>query len=170
MSATLQFLVVAFLWCAGGFLFASFCEYWGHRSMHKNFLGATHRNHHATGVGQGVLREYLDYIKWGILLMWPPFFISWAAGVGWVIGTNLFAFFSAFAHQLQHDNPAGCFWMSMPIHHVHHRFNMWHYNFGMAVPWWDYVFRTYKPVEEAKWREGLDPALAKQSVLKIRWW
>ena len=44
----------------------------------------------------------------------------------------------------------------MPTHYVHHKFNMWHYNFGMALDIWDRVFRTYKPVPQ--WREGIDPA------------
>ncbi len=52
-----------------------------------------------------------------------------------------------------------------------HKLNMCGiYNFGMALDVWDRVFRTYKPVEESKWREGLDPELAKKSLLEIRWW
>ena len=30
----------------------------------------------------------------------------------------------------------------MPTHYVHHKFNMWHYNFGIALDIWDRVFRT----------------------------
>ena len=157
-------------WGVGGFVFASFCEYWGHRLMHKDFaLGETHRNHHATGIGQGVRLEFIDYVKFfGPLLMWEPFLISLPAGIGWVTGALLFCLFSAFAHQLQHDNPMKCFWMPMPIHYVHHHCKMWHHNFGMAVDWWDRVFRTYKYNDQ--WREGLEPALAKKSIFQIKWW
>jgi len=27
---------------------------------------------------------------------------------------------------------------------VHHRDQMWHHNFGLAVDWWDRVFGTYR--------------------------
>jgi len=37
--------------------------------------------------------------------------------------------------------------MKMPVHYVHHKYGMWHHNFGLAVDWWDHVFGTYKPVE-----------------------
>lgn len=162
--------VVGIVWGISGFVVASFFEYWGHRFMHKAWLvGQIHRNHHRTGVGQGVLLEYWDYFKWGILFMLLPLLISWRAGIGWFLGANLFTLFSAFAHQLQHDNPQKCFWMRMPIHYVHHRFQMWHDNFGVAVDWWDRIFCTYKPVEITKWREGLDPALAHRSIFQIRW-
>jgi sterol desaturase/sphingolipid hydroxylase (fatty acid hydroxylase superfamily) len=30
------------------------------------------------------------------------------------------------------------------VHYVHHRDQMWHHNFGLAVDWWDHVFRTYR--------------------------
>ncbi|HZZ73605.1 MAG TPA: sterol desaturase family protein [Pirellulales bacterium] len=156
-------------WGIGGFVFASFCEYWGHRLMHKNImLGATHRNHHATGIGQGVALEYFDYLKFAVLLMWEPFLISLPAGIGWLVGANLFALFSAFAHQLQHDNPTKCFWMPMPIHYVHHHHKMWHYNFGMAVDWWDRVFGTYQFKDD--WNRDLEPALSQKSIFQIRWW
>ena len=120
--------------------------------------------------GQGVLMEYWDYIKPLFPLMFPMFLVSLPAGIGWFIGTNVFAFFSAYSHQLQHDNPLKCFWMTMPNHYVHHKLNMWHHNFGMALDIWDRVFRTYKPVEAAKWRDGLDPEMAKRSFLDVRWW
>lgn len=152
----------------GGFFFASFVEYWVHRLMHKAvLLGKVHRDHHASGVAQGVLWEYWDYVKGSAVLMIPPFFVSLTAGIGWTIGANLFALFSAYSHQLQHENPARCWWMPMPIHHVHHKFKMWHHNFGMAVDWWDHVFRTYKKVD---WQPTVDQAQRERSALAIRWW
>ena len=170
MSPSVHFILVAFLWAAGRVPLRQFLRILG-APRHAQELPGCRRTATITptGVGQGVIWEYWDYIKWGVLLMWPPFLISWAAGIGWVIGTNAVrVLFGLLRHQLQHDNPARCFWMSMPIHHVHHRFNMWHYNFGMAVPWWDYVFRTYKPVEEAKWRKASTRAKPTEP-LKIRW-
>ena len=54
----------------------------------------------------------------------------------------------------------------MPTHYVHHKFNMWHYNFGLALDVWDRVFRTYKPVE---WRESVETSPTKRSLLNVRW-
>jgi sterol desaturase/sphingolipid hydroxylase (fatty acid hydroxylase superfamily) len=161
-------LVTGGLYFLAALVFSSFVEYWAHRVMHHwRAVGKTHRDHHARNVGQGVLREYWDYIKPGCLLMWPGFLVSLPAGIGWLAGMQAYAVFIAFAHQLQHENPLKCFWMPMPTHYVHHKFNMWHHNFGMSLDLWDRVFGTYKPIE---WREGIDPSLARRSMLDIRWW
>lgn len=153
----------------GSLVFSSFVEYWAHRVLHQwRAVGKTHRDHHARNEGQGVLWEYLDYVKPSIVLMIPPFFVSLSAGIGFLIGSNLFALLSAYSHQLQHENPAACFWMPMPTHYVHHKFNMWHYNFGMTFDIWDRVFRTYKPVA---WRESLPPPPpADRGRFRVRWW
>ncbi len=156
-------------WFAGGFVFASLAEYWGHRLLHKfHRLGKTHREHHARGTGQGVLLEYFDYVKGTWWMMWPPFLFSLPAGIGWVLGANGFAFFSAFSHQLQHENPKKCFWMSRPVHYIHHAHNQWHHNFGMAFDIWDRVFGTYKPLE---WQDHLEPELAQNDrhFWQINW-
>jgi len=95
-----QAIGVASAWAVGGFVFGSFAEYWGHRFMHAVTWGPgkTHREHHARGTAQGVLLEFWDYFKYGWLLMWPLFLISLPAGIGWVIGANLFILFSSFGH------------------------------------------------------------------------
>ncbi len=143
-------------WAIGGFVFGSFVEYWGHRWMHTITWGPgkTHREHHARGTAQGVLLEFWDYFKFTIFLMWPPFLISLPAGIGWVIGANAFCLFSAFGHQVQHDNPKSCFWMRMPVHYVHHAHNQWHHNFGLSLDIWDHVFGTYQSLE---WENKLKP-------------
>jgi sterol desaturase/sphingolipid hydroxylase (fatty acid hydroxylase superfamily) len=147
-----QAIGIGAAWAAGGFIFGSFMEYWGHRIIHSIRWGPgiTHREHHARGTAQGVFLEFWDYFKFGWLLMWPPFLISLPAGIGWVIGANVFILFSAFAHQLQHEAPEKCFWMRMPVHYVHHAHHQWHHNFGMALDFWDRVFGTYKPI---RWEE-----------------
>ena len=161
-------LTTGVLWFLGSLVFSSFVEYWAHRVLHQwRAVGATHRNHHANNTGQGVLWEFVDYIKPSLVLMIPPFFVSLPAGIGFFIGGTVYALFSAYGHQLQHENPAACFWMPMPTHYVHHKFNMWHYNFGIALDIWDRVFRTYKPVE---WRESVEPSPGKRSLLDVRWW
>ncbi len=161
-------LLIGLYFFFAALVFGSFVEYWAHRIMHGWLaVGKTHREHHARNEGQGVLWEYWDYIKPGCLIMWPMFFVSLPAGIGWLLGIQVYAVFVAFSHQLQHENPLKCFWMPMPTHYVHHKFNMWHHNFGLSLDVWDRVFRTYKPVA---WRESVDPALAERRVRDIRWW
>jgi sterol desaturase/sphingolipid hydroxylase (fatty acid hydroxylase superfamily) len=165
-----QAIGVAVAWAIGGFVVSSFLEYWGHRFMHAVTWGPgrTHREHHARGTAQGVLLEAWDYFKYSWILMWPPFLISLPAGIGWVIGANAFIFFSAFGHQVQHENPKSCFWMPRPVHYMHHAHNQWHHNFGMAIDIWDRVFGTYKPVQ---WEDRLKPeqATTTQKFWQINW-
>ncbi|HVT30699.1 MAG TPA: sterol desaturase family protein [Lacipirellulaceae bacterium] len=153
----------------GGGIFASLAEYWAHRVMHQvRWLGKTHRRHHARGTAQGVLLEYAEYVWKTCWLMWPPFLISVPCGLGWLVGTNLYAVFSAFSHQLQHENPGKCFWLTMPIHFVHHAHNQWHHNFGVTVDVWDHVFGTYQRLQ---WRDRLQPKQAQpgRRIWQINW-
>ena len=152
-----------------GAVFASFAEYWAHRLMHRfRWLGKTHRRHHARGTAQGVFLEYAEYTWKSCWLMWPGFLISVPCGLGWLIGTNMYAAFAAFAHQLQHENPRKCFWLRQPIHFVHHAHNQWHENFGVAVEIWDHVFRTYR---EMDWHTRQSPTQADpdRRIWQINW-
>lgn len=152
------------------FVLASLVEYWVHRLMHgspKLKISEKHRNHHRDGTGQGVLWEFLDYVKGTILAMCLMFFVSPIAGAGWLLGALVFAAFSSYAHQLQHDNPTRCFWMKMPVHYVHHKYGMWHHNFGLAVDWWDHVFGTYKAVD---WLTEEELSQPERGPLALRWW
>ncbi len=160
--------MVAVLFFIAAFIFASFVEYWMHRLMHASpRVGKRHRDHHRRNEGQGVVWEFLDYVKGSAIAMIIPFFFSISAGLGWVAGAVAYAAFSAYAHQLQHDNPTRCFWMKMPVHYVHHKYNMWHHNFGLGVDWWDYVFGTYKEVD---WLTEEEKSTAHQGYLRLRWW
>ena len=150
------------------FIFSSFVEYWIHRLMHHSpRLGERHRDHHRRNEGQGVVWEFRDYVKGAAIAMLLPFAISLNVGLGWLIGALAFALFSAYAHQLQHENPRKCFWMQMPVHYVHHKYQMWHHNFGLAVDWWDYVFGTYKKVD---WLADEDPQVPQRGYLELQWW
>ena len=149
-------------------LFASLMEYWVHRLMHVSHrIGTRHRDHHRRNEGQGVLWEFRDYVLGSCLLFIPPFFISIPIGLAWTAGAVLYAAFSAYAHQLQHETPTRCVWMPMPVHYVHHKYGMWHHNFGLAVDWWDRVFGTYKRVE---WLTEEELATAGRSPWQLRWW
>ncbi|MEB3358384.1 MAG: sterol desaturase family protein [Synechococcales bacterium] len=161
--------MLAALFFVRAFIFASLVEYWMHRLMHASpRVGQRHRDHHRRNEGQGVLWEFLDYVKGSFVAMLIPFFFSIEAGMGWVAGAIAYAAFSAYAHQLQHENPTRCFWMKMPVHYVHHKYNMWHHNFGLAVDWWDHVFGTYKPVEWLTEQER--DGATDRGYLALRWW
>ncbi|MEM9922244.1 MAG: sterol desaturase family protein [Cyanobacteria bacterium P01_D01_bin.50] len=150
------------------FVVASLVEYWLHRLMHINRkIGQRHRDHHRRNEGQGVIWEFRDYVVGSSLVMLLMFFYSWDAGLGWFSGSLIYAAFSAYAHQLQHENPTKCFWMKMPVHYVHHKYGMWEHNFGLAVDWWDHVFGTYKAVE---WMSEKEMALSKLGYLELKWW
>lgn len=150
------------------FVFASLVEYWLHRLMHLNpRIGKRHLDHHRRNEGQGFLWEFRDYVCGGALGMFPVFFYAWDAGWGWCLGALSFCLFSAYAHQMQHDNPMKCFWMAMPVHYVHHKYGMWHHNFGLAVDWWDRIFGTYKPVD---WIDAGELAREPRSHLALKWW
>ena len=143
-------------------------EYWVHRWMHApGKFGEKHRDHHRRNEGQGVIWEFRDYVKGTLPLMLLPLFFSLAFGIGWLSGAIAYAAFSAYAHQLQHENPIKCFWMPMPVHYVHHKYQMWHHNFGLAVDWWDRVFGTYQAVD---WLTEEEKQSARQGYLQLRWW
>lgn len=147
-------------WMIGGFVFGSLVEYAVHRAMHSGWcFGQRHREHHRDGWAQGVLPELRTYIVPGVPLVAPAYLIDLPSGLGWTAGCVSFAAFASYAHQLQHDSPAACRWMRMPVHYVHHRDQMWRHNFGLAVDWWDRAFGTYRKVECDELRDDAAGAL-----------
>ena len=149
------------------FIFASLVEYWLHRLMHvSERFGERHRDHHRRNEGQGVLWEFRDYIQGSFIAMCIPFLFSLPAGIGWFTGALVYSAFSAYAHQLQHENPIKCFWMKMPVHYVHHKYGMWRHNFGLAVDWWDHAFGTYKFVD---WLTEEELSQPKRTYWQLRW-
>lgn len=151
-----------------GFLTGSLVEYWVHRAMHRGWiLAKAHARHHAANRGKGVIPEFLHYSLGTAPLLAAGFLISVPFGWAWFAGTASYGFFSAYGHQLQHDNPAACFWMPrMPVHHVHHRDRQHDRNFGLAVDWWDRVFGTY---EYSAWRTPELDARRASGPLAVKW-
>lgn len=155
-----------------GAVLASLGEYWGHRVLHLPLaLTRAHREHHGTNLAQGILREWLDYLKGGILfslglgaVLWVTFAAS--ASLALLAGSVLYGLFAAYAHKLQHENPHGCFWMKMPVHYVHHKHRMWRHNFGVAVDIWDRVFGTYV---RRPWDGEPERAARRRGLLRITW-
>jgi sterol desaturase/sphingolipid hydroxylase (fatty acid hydroxylase superfamily) len=147
---------------------ASLLEYWVHRLMHQPYrLGQKHRDHHRRNEGQGVIWEFRDYCLGGLVVIALPWLWSWEIGLAWTIGGGGYAAFSAYAHQLQHENPRKCFWMKMPVHYVHHKYGQWHHNFGLGLDWWDRLFGTYKAVE---WLDQRELERPDRGYAQLRWW
>ncbi len=146
---------------------SSLVEYVLHLLMHLHpKICQFHVEHHEQGTGQGVLGEFRDYVVATAPLMGIMFLFSWKIGLSCTCGGVAYAAFAAYAHQVQHESPNSCTWMAMPIHHVHHKYDQWHHNFGIGVDWWDRVFGTYKPME---WLVTATPDAPKGKALKIRW-
>ncbi len=168
MSLSLQNISIDAACFVLAFILASMLEYWVHRLMHYSpRFGKVHRDHHRRNEGQGVIKEFLAYIKGACFFMCLLFLVSLQMGIAWFLGCLVYAAFSAYAHQLQHDNPTKCFWMKMPVHYVHHKYNQWHENFGLGVDWWDRIFGTYKPTE---WIGEEEESQVEKGHLQLRWW
>jgi sterol desaturase/sphingolipid hydroxylase (fatty acid hydroxylase superfamily) len=153
---------------AAAFVVASLLEYWVHRLMHKPYrLGQKHRDHHRRNEGQGVIWEFRDYCLGGLVVIAMPWLWSWEIGLCWAIGGVGYAAFSAYAHQLQHENPRKCFWMKMPVHYVHHKYGQWHHNFGLGLDWWDHLFGTYRAMD---WLDRQEMERPDRGYNQLRWW
>lgn len=136
---TIAFFVLALI-------LSSLIEYWFHRSLHIfPWFGTltTHYKHHYEE-NSGILEDFRDFS--GLIFVFCPlFWVSFSAGIGASLGGLVFAAFATFAHQLQHHNPSiKCFWMKVPVHTLHHRYDC-RCNFGISIDFWDRVFGTYKP-------------------------
>ncbi len=149
-------------------IYATFAEYVLHRLMHARLiLGYQHAMHHREGTGNSWLEEFLNYVIPSFSVLWIGFLYSFSAGIGFAIGGITAAAWAAYAHQLQHEHPELVFWLPRPVHYLHHRHNMWNYNFGISTDIWDRIFGTYKAVEWVPAKKPLSYPL--QNFLQIQW-
>jgi sterol desaturase/sphingolipid hydroxylase (fatty acid hydroxylase superfamily) len=143
---------------------------WMHGAGAKTVLGRYHRHHHHENDGQGVLREFVDYMLFVIVFGFIPFMVLlWLSDYlcyfffGWFIGAIVYAFIAAYCHQLQHDCPEAVFWMPFQVHFWHHE-NKVNSNYGITNCFWDWLFGTLEPAPKilgkVTWR----------SYLKVKWW
>lgn len=167
MSWTQALQALAALFAA--IFLGTFLEYIVHRLMHLGkVLHKKHALHHQEGGGQGWLGEFRDYFLPALTIIWLGFLVSVEAGVGFAIGAFLYAALSAYAHQVQHENPELVFWLPRPVHHLHHKHHMWKHNFGILVDFWDRVFGTYKKVEWTPEKRPFQYPL--KQFLMIKWY
>jgi sterol desaturase/sphingolipid hydroxylase (fatty acid hydroxylase superfamily) len=160
--------VVGILALLAALIVGSLLEYVGHRLMHKRIvLGKRHIEHHRNNAGQGFAGEFRDYLFALPVVGWMGFLHSVQAGVGFVAGSILFGAIAAYSHQVQHERPELVFWMPRPNHHLHHKHQLWHHNFGISSDVWDRVFGTFRVFE---WTP--DPAARPKSIgdfFRITW-
>lgn len=155
-----------------GLVVASLAEYWVHVLMHRGiFLSRTHFNHHREPEDESWFKQFGYFMLGGAVPWLLVCVVSWLLGVlvvglAFMAGCVSWAAWVAYAHTLQHLRPEQCFWMSMPVHHVHHAHEMSQHNFGLSIDWWDRVFGTYVrvPYERPK-----DTRISLWALLTIRW-
>lgn len=152
---------------------SSLAEYVVHRLMHIGLVTARlHADHHKEGTGQGWFLEFRAYTVPSMpfsavisAVLW--FYQSPVAAVAFAAGTIIYGALAAYAHQLQHDNPGLCFWLSEPVHFTHHKHKMWHHNFGILVDFWDRIFGTYKSVNYQPEKKYYKHPIS--AYFKIKW-
>ena len=156
---------------AGGFA-ASLVEYWVHVLMHRRILlGRTHRNHHREPDGETWFKQFAYYASGCAVSAAVVVPACWALGalalgLGVTAGSVVWSAWVAYAHTLQHERPELVFWMRLPIHHLHHKYEMSGYNYGLSVDWWDRVFGTYKPMP---WEPDREVRLSIRALFGITW-
>lgn len=125
-------------WCALGVLLFTFVEYWAHRTvLHWFFFHSQHERHHTHP------DEYVVFPFWYTPAIFAGFFVCLPLSIfaGVVIG---YVWFLVWHHILHHcDLSRLTFARRYAIWHLaHHRED--DCNFGITVPIWDFVFRTYR--------------------------
>jgi sterol desaturase/sphingolipid hydroxylase (fatty acid hydroxylase superfamily) len=139
---------------AGGYLFWTLCEYWGHRSVFhfepEHGLGARlhwmiHGVHHdhpndprrlvlppAFSIPLAFLFLGLFYVVLGSPL-------AWAVAAGFYLG---YVIYDSLHFALHHTNPKGRLGRRLRELHMRHHFEDHERGFGVSAPWWDIVFHT----------------------------
>jgi sterol desaturase/sphingolipid hydroxylase (fatty acid hydroxylase superfamily) len=139
---------------AGGYLFWTLCEYWGHRSVFhfepEHGLGARlhwmiHGVHHdhpndprrlvlppAFSIPLAFLFLGLFYVVLGSPL-------AWAVAAGFYLGSVIY---DSLHFALHHTNPKGRLGRRLRELHMRHHFEDHERGFGVSAPWWDIVFHT----------------------------
>lgn len=164
LNSLLEFLLAFLI----AIIYGTFVEYTMHRLMHAGIVfGDQHAKHHQDGTGKGWFEEFRNYALPSISVLWFGFLYSPVAGIGFAAGGLLASAFGAYAHQIQHERPEMVFWLSRPVHFIHHRDKMWHHNFGIAVDFWDRLFGTYKPGDWEADKKNMRQSL--RGLADIRW-
>jgi sterol desaturase/sphingolipid hydroxylase (fatty acid hydroxylase superfamily) len=132
----------SFGWVAAAFaglVLFTFVEYWAHRLvLHQIFYHQGHQRHHTHPA------EYVVFPIWYLPSIFAAFFVVLPLSVftGFIVG---YIWFHSWHHVLHHVD------LSRWPRAVQ-RYAIWHFehhridgcNFGITVPVWDFVFRSYR--------------------------
>ncbi len=139
---------------AGGYVFWTLCEYWGHRivfhfepeqGLGKRLHWMIHGVHH-------------DHPNDSRRLVLPPAFsiplallffaafvaalgtpLAWGVAAGFYLG---YVIYDTVHFLLHHTNPKGRLGHRLRELHMRHHFEDDERGFGVSAPWWDIVFKT----------------------------
>ena len=139
---------------AGGYVFWTLCEYWGHRSVFhfepERGVGARlhwmiHGVHHdhpndprrlvlppAFSIPLALLFLGLFFVVLGSPL-------AWAVAAGFYLG---YVIYDSLHFALHHAHPKGRLGRRLRELHMRHHFEDHERGFGVSAPWWDIVFST----------------------------
>lgn len=128
----------------GGWAMWTLGEYLLHRwEMHgrrgRGAMSREHLDHHGgrTIVPERSPRGWAGAVLIGLALGW---WTDPAVGAGWVVGYGVYDL----AHWSIHARPPRTRYQRwLRRHHLHHHFSQPTANYGVTVPVWDLVFRTY---------------------------
>ena len=133
-------ITVSFL---GGWAVWTLAEYLLHRyDMHgrrgRGAMSREHLDHHSrTIVPDRSPRGWAGAVVLGVALGW---WVDPAAGAGWVVG---YGFYDLQHWSIHTRPPRSRYQRWMRRHHLHHHFSRPTANYGVTLPVWDMVFRTY---------------------------
>lgn len=128
-----------------GFLLGTLAEYWVHRGMHK-FFPRFHQAHHDNPTDRTIGGSWLVHgIALAVIFAFFAFLLSWLIGVGFLIWYAVYAALHYYSHQVPSRENS---WIDFEQdnHIIHH--NEPEFNFGVTVPIWDMLFKTYRRGED----------------------
>jgi dihydroceramide fatty acyl 2-hydroxylase len=139
---------------AGGYVFWTLCEYWGHRGVFhfepEDGVGARlhwmiHGVHHdhPNDPRRLVLPPAFSiplatlFLGLFVLTLGTP--TAWAALAGFYLG---YVIYDSLHFALHHTHPKGRVGRRLRELHMRHHFEDHERGFGVSAPWWDVVFNT----------------------------
>jgi sterol desaturase/sphingolipid hydroxylase (fatty acid hydroxylase superfamily) len=144
----------ALLGAAGGYVFWTLCEYWGHRGVFhfepKHGLGARlqwmihgvhhdHPNDPRRLVLPPAFSIPLALLFLGLFVAVIGTRLAWSVAAGFYLG---YVIYDTVHFALHHTHPKGRVGRRLRELHMRHHFEDHERGFGVSAPWWDVVFNT----------------------------
>ena len=139
---------------AGGYVFWTLCEYWGHRTVfhfepEQGFGARLHwmihgvHHDHPNDPRRLVLPPAFSiplallFLGLFVLVLGTP--LAWPVAAGFYFG---YVIYDSVHFALHHARPKGRLGRRLRELHMRHHFEDHERGFGVSAPWWDIVFRT----------------------------